>query len=120
MAKTKLPAWLSITDKGVFRVDRDAAYGEVMAGIGFDLAKLDQYTAEVVYQCTKMEVQRIVREAGVDPRPLKAMIIDIAVPEGGKDRFALSALPRGRGAEAASQGREAREHYRRWRGFVPD
>lgn len=114
-----LPSWLSITDKGVFRVERDAAYAEVMAGLGYSEKKLDQHKLEVVFQCTKMEVQRLVKLFGLDPRPSKSLVIDIAAPEGGKDRYALANFREGLGIARASKGGEAKRLYQAWRGVLP-
>ena len=112
-----LPTWLTQNKKGVFVVDPNIAYTEVMKGLKITPAMLDQYWMEVVYQSTKLEVVRIVKAEGLDPRPDKVLVIDILSNKG---KWALNKFKPGKGVLAANQGKEAREHYRKWRGFVPE
>ena len=72
---------------------------------------IDQYWIEVAYQCVKMELQRLLGRFNFEIR--------IVAHGGRKERWALKNHPNGRGVKAATQGREAREHYRRLRGFIP-
>lgn len=116
----ELPSWLTRNDKGVFTIDPGMAYPEVMAGLKITEKMLDQYWIETIYQCAKLETLRVIAAAGIDPRPEKVLVIHIDASGGRKDRWALANFKPGRGAPAATTGREAREHYRRWRGFVPN
>lgn len=109
---SNLPDWLSQNEKGVFVVDADTVYPKVLAALGFK--EVDQYALETVMQCTKMKVQDLVEALGVDPRPEKCLIIDIKTSD--KARWAIANAPVGKGAAAATQGREAREHYKRIKG----
>lgn len=111
-----LPVWLKKNEKGVFEVNPDIAYPEVMKALGIDPKKLDQYLMEVVYQCTKLEVMRIVKIEEIDPRPDKVLVIDI---KSNKEKWALTNFPKGKGLDVATKGREAREYYIKWRGFIP-
>jgi hypothetical protein len=79
------------------------------------LAELDKPTAywlEVAYQCMKMELQVAMRSFG----------FEIHVHDEGK-KYAQKAHDPGRGPEKAAGGlrggREAREHFKRLRGFIP-
>lgn len=73
-----------------------------------DPAKPTQYWLEVAYQCAKMDLQVAMRTPGFEIRILDA-----------EKTFALAKWPEGRGIVAATWGKEAREHFRRCRGFVP-
>lgn len=73
-----------------------------------DPAKPTQYWLEVAYQCAKMDLQVAMRTPGFEIR-----ILDT------DKNFALAKWPEGRGLVAATWGKEAREHFRRLRGFVP-
>ena len=120
MAK-QLPKWLSRRKDGVFEVDPDVIYPEFLKALGVD--EIDQYWIEVVYQCTKLEVQRLVSGTELDPRSHpdepRALQIRITADGGRKDRWALNNHPEGRGIKAATAGREARDHYVRLMGVMP-
>ncbi len=66
-----------------------------------------QYSLEVAYQCLKMDVQSAV-----------GFGVEIHIKDA-KKAYAQKGHPPGRGALAATQGREARGHYERMRGAVP-
>jgi hypothetical protein len=108
-----LPAWMVEvpTPDGkipAYVVNADAAYEAILAELGFDVDELTQYHLEVAYQCIKMECQRILGTFGFELR--------IKDPE---KKWALKKFKKGRGIDAATKGKEAREHYRRIRGFIP-
>ncbi len=81
-----------------------------------EVKKIDQYWLEVAYQCAKMDLQLAIEGTKYDPRNSgKAAEFHMTnAPD-----FALKKFPPGKGIEAATQGREAREHYRRIRGRIP-
>jgi hypothetical protein len=112
---TALPKWVTHRKDGVFVVDPDIAYPAVLKALGLG-GKPDQYQLETAYQCVKMKVQELAEAAGHDPK--KPLIIHIAGGGTAKKSWALSAHPRGRGSEAATQGREARVHFERVRGQI--
>ena len=119
MSKTTadvLPGWAARRADGVIVVDPAVAYPTLLHELGVLTEDLDQYWVEVAYQCTKMEIQRCLGGTEFDPRasglPLAIKILNR--PEWALKRFAL-----GRGVNAATNGREARAHYIRLRGAVP-
>lgn len=123
-----LPEWLiHDKDRGIFVIDPDVAYTEWMSLLKIKPADLDQYWLEVIFQCVKMDAQHAVRQSGLDPRladPPKSLVLDVASTKTVTDgkliaRWRLADYPRGRGPEAATQGKEARQHYQRVRGFLP-
>ncbi len=122
-ADLQLPPWAHVrpsttVTKGAASVcieaDMDGAMQEWLPLL--TTQKPDQYWLEVAYQCAKMDVQSALTGTRYDPR-LANMPAEIKFTRAA--RWALSAHPRGKGAEAATKGREAREHYRRVRGRLP-
>lgn len=111
-----LPDWIEQVNETTFRVDIDTAYPLWFAELGWDEASADQYQLECVFQCTKLDAQAEIKRAGLDPRPERSLILDF---RGDKERWKMSGRPEGRGIEVASKGREAREHFKRVRGFIP-
>ncbi len=91
----------------VYRIDADLAYPALWEELGFPDSPT-QYHLEVVYQCIKMEMQRCLGKFSFEMR-----IMDP------KKNWTQKGVRKGKGADAASKGREAREHYKRIRGFVP-
>lgn len=114
---TTMPAWMTRRDNGTIVIDPAGAYPEILAAIEVEKKDWDQYWIEVAYQCAKLEVLRVIKDMEFDPRPAKSLVIHI---ESRKESWALDKFSPGRGAAAASKGREARQHYRKWRGFVPE
>ena len=109
-----LPSWAKQVREGPcpkFEVDPDVCYPLLLEELGVAEEDIDQYWLEVVYQCMKMELQRILGRFNFE--------IHVLVGEERKRRWALKNHPEGKGIEAATQGMEAREHYRKLRGFVP-
>lgn len=92
-------------------VDPDVCYPAFFKELGVEPKDIDQYWLEVAYQCMKMELQRILG--------FFAFEIRVRAHRGRKDRWALNNHPPGKGANLATLGREAREHYKRLRGVVP-
>ena len=73
-----------------------------------DPARPTRYWLEVAFQCMKLELQVAMRGHGFEIR------VHDADKAWAQDKF-----PEGRGIVAATWGKEAREHFRRCRGFVP-
>ncbi len=78
-----------------------------------DLDNLTQYWIEVVYQMAKLELRRILLLNSKNAWP-KTIIIN-----GDKKKWGIENYPKGHGINAATKGREAREHYKRLKGFIP-
>lgn len=108
----ELPSWATDggkTAKGmrIIEVDADAAYKAWLADL--DVKKPDRYWLETAYQCIKMDVQ----VASGEPIEMRWKM------DSGYKNWSQTDYPAGKGAAAATLGREARDHYRRIRGFVP-
>jgi hypothetical protein len=112
--KIALPNWASVVaDQPTIKisVDPDKAYPALLAELGVKKSGIDQYWAEVVYQCAKMDCQAaMLRAGGTFGFSIKVL---------NRPAWALANLPAGRGTAAATQGREARDHYIRIRGSLP-
>lgn len=116
---TELAPGITADEHKVVHVDVDIVYPSILKSLKLE-GPLDQYKLEVIYQCAKMEVQRLVGGSEHDPRPDRPLRIMIEHANAdSKEKWALKNHPEGKGWETASKGYEAREHYRRWRGFVP-
>ena len=114
-----LPRWAKVgpsKDKMavVLKADMDGAMTEWFELLGNP--KPDQYWLEVAYQCAKMDLQMALSGTQFDPRNAgKSSELHFSrAPQ-----WAQSAFPKGKGADAATQGREARGHYQRVRGRLP-
>lgn len=109
-----IPAWAKQVRKDhaklidAYEVSADEFYPALLAELGFPVDEPTQYHLEVAYQCMKMEMQRC----------LGKFSFEIRISDPGK-KWALSNYKKGKGTHAATKGREARDHYRRIRGFVP-
>lgn len=115
-----LPAWARVSKVSSDRVallieaDTAAAYQEWFALLG--VTSPDQYWLEVAYQCAKLDLQSALVGTEYDPRA-----------SGKPVQFNFSRAlecahvrhPKGKGADAATRGREARAHYVRIRGRMP-
>lgn len=112
-----LPDWLTL-DNGVFLIDSDIIYPELLKELGVNEDEIDQYWLEVVYQCAKLETQRLLFNTSFDTRPNGKSLL-FSVRSADKERWALKNHRRGRGAEVATKGREARGHYIKLRGYIP-
>jgi hypothetical protein len=120
MTELSLPSWAkqraAETNKVsvVVEVDSEAAYADWLERLGSP--PLDQYWIEVAYQCIKLDVQFALAGTEYDPRQAgKSAEFRFS----NAPKYALANHPAGRGAEAATQGREARDHYVRLRGSMP-
>ena len=71
-------------------------------------SKMDQFCIECAYQFMKLDIA-----AKYEGTPIKN---NVRGDGGRKDRWALTKHPEGRGAHAATQGRQARRLYRAMRG----
>lgn len=133
---SKFPAWLTRDpDKGAFIVDSHAAYPLAIAAIvkqhndaadqldaaadkdksakvkplsRMNAEELDQYMLECAYQCIKMTVQELVEESDEDPRAEGKSLVIMFQSGEDKQKWAQASYPAGRGADAATKGREAR------------
>lgn len=108
-----LPDWAWLGDKSaegldVVHVDADRAYPALLSELGVKKADRDQYWLEVAYQCIKLDLQVSMRKFGFEVR----------IHDSDKN-WAQAKFSAGRGAEVATKGREARDHYRQMRGFIP-
>ena len=77
---------------------------------GPDPADPGDFWLEVVYQCTKLETQRLVMAAGLDPRPDGGFVIHIRADGDRKKRWAQE-NPTGMAVTRATRGGEARVCY---------
>jgi len=115
----KLPSWAQIvpgSDKVSVRIEVDTA-GYIKEWFAkLDVKTPDQYWLEVAYQCAKMQLQDALVGTQYDPRtagkPAEFHFLRSA-------EHALSRHPTGKGARAATQGREARQHFKRIHGRLP-
>jgi len=132
-----LPEWAKLKDAviqiPVIDVDTDAAYiaflteyatlpavslppvdegGRPKSGapveVSCDASDPDQYWLEVCYQSIKLELQLALRMFTFEAR----------LHDRGK-KWAQSKYPLGRGPLAATEGKEARQHFKRLRGMLP-
>ena len=106
-----LPDWAEAhpDNPNVFYVDPDKFYPVLLEELGAE--QTDQYWLEVAYQCMKMDMQGALGRFNFEIR--------VKAGDGYKDRWALKNHPSGRGVKVATQGREARGHYKRLRGHLP-
>lgn len=116
----KLPPWAKVAkvqrDSAaiIVEVDCDAAYPAWLAELGNPT--VDQYWLEVAYQCIKLDVQAALVGTKYDPRTAgKHAVFKFSRAEA----WEQAKHPAGKGAEAASRGKEARGHYTRIRGSLP-
>lgn len=121
--KLKLPPWAKIgesagTKRGDIAICIDVdTDGYIKEWLGLlSNPKVDQYWLEVCYQCAKMDVQAALAGTEYDPRICNK---SHEIRMKSNRAWALKAHPVGRGAHAATQGKEARAHYKRIRGSLP-
>lgn len=110
MSKVKLPRWARAGgmhgELPVINVNAGAAYAAWLKELG--VTEPDQYWLEVAYQCIKLELQVAMR----------GFTFEIRIHDDRK-AWAQSTFPVGRGAVAATYGKEARGHFERLRGGLP-
>lgn len=130
-----LPPWAKVADRQHERasitidVDSAAAYAYWLELL--DNPPLDQYWLEVAHQCIKLDLQAALANSEHDPRFAER---HAAFHFLRAEQYAQAGKPTGRsvtkrgrdgkdvtlsGANLASQGLEAREHYKRVRGSLP-
>lgn len=134
----KLPAWAKVVpsalvDKGkvgvVIEVDPDTAYPEWLKALASEdypevggvkrldsPTNVDQYWLEVCYQCVKLDLQAAIAGTKYDVRTSNK---PAEFHFKNSPKFALKEHKPGRGPVAATQGKEARQHYKRVRGSLP-
>ena len=106
-----LPSWATLrpierTGKvPVIEVDAVAAYTAILADL--NVSEPDQYWLEVAYQFIMLDLQTAMR----------TFAFEIHIHDRER-RWSQKFYPTGRGAAKASRGLEAREHFRRLRGFA--
>lgn len=122
MREVRLPEWAKIIERGgeklcaVIEVDSDSAYEAWLTELLPEATTPDQYWIEAAYQCIKMDVQAAIEGTDLDPSLAgKSAQINLTP----SDRWALKNFKKGKGVNAATQGREARDHYKRIRGRIP-
>ncbi|HEX9771002.1 MAG TPA: hypothetical protein VGA50_17650 [Kiloniellales bacterium] len=105
----QLPKWAAIDPNNPRRVivDSAAAYPAWLEELGVGEARLDKYWLEVAYQAIKLDIQAAMGPGGLEIKMTRAA------------KFAQKTYRPGRGTARASQGKEARGHYARIRGFLP-
>jgi hypothetical protein len=117
-----LPTWAkikSVNSGGVsllIEVDTDGYVKEWLPLLGIAPQSADQYWLEVAYQCAKMDLQMAITDTKFDPR-IAGKFAEFRFND--CPQWALSRFQPGRGIEAATKGKEAREHYKRVRGKLP-
>ncbi len=122
MGLANLPSWATETEdasgkvKTVILVDSAAAYSEWLDLLEIKKEDVDQYWLEVAYQCAKLDVHGALAGSDCDPRTCGK---PTGIKFSNAPEFALANFPAGKGAAAATQGREARGHYVRVRGRMP-
>lgn len=134
-AELRLPSWAKVASERPdgasikIEVDMQQAYPYWLQLLGFD--ELTQYNLEVAYQCIKLDLQAALVRTAYDPRVAgKHAVFKFLRAE----EYAQAGKPVGRsaetvtagnqkvtlaGAELASQGLHARQHYVRIRGALP-
>lgn len=131
----RLPSWAAACEThshklgGRIEVDTGAAMHEWLTLLGAP-DQLTQYWIECAYQCVKLDLQLAIENSGIDPRTA-GKPVEFNFQRA--DEFALNKFPPGdtrtvnvngtelqlSGVELATNGREAREHYKRIRGRLP-
>lgn len=111
----RLPEWATMLPERPGKipsvlVDPDVVYPLFLKEFGINTP--DQYWLEVCYQCMKLDIQVAFKGQGV-------RIIVRPKDAESKMKWRLDTHPVGKGIHAATKGREAREHYKRIRGFIP-
>ena len=120
MAKeVSLPGWAKVLGPARIEVQAADFYPEILEELGIAEADVDQYWLEVAKAVMKMDVK--VGIVGTDAAAPAGGGLVILVSDSTKgpngSKWAQARHPEGRGAVAGA--REAREHYRRIRGFAP-
>lgn len=115
MKTAQLPAWAKALAPGKIEIQASAFYPEWLALLGANMDSLTQYDLECAFQCAKMDVQFAVAGTELMPQSGGALVILIKDDDKADGKWRQSNYPEGKGVEAATKGREAREHYKRIR-----
>lgn len=112
-----LPTWATWMKPGKYAVDPDGFFPEILEAIGAP-KKLDQCWLEKAFQCMKMEIQRVIRNTSLDPRPDRPLEIKVL----NRPSWALVNFPVGGTAEDLAEAvkRGGRAAYIEWRGYIPN
>lgn len=115
MRTAQLPAWATALAPGKIEIQASQFYPEWLGLLGVALDNITQYDLECAFQCAKMDIQMAV--AGTELMPPEGGALCIFVKDDDKEsgKWAQKNYPPGKGIEAASKGKEAREHYKRIR-----
>ena len=139
MKEANLPSWAESLGAGRVEIDAEQFYPEILDELwanaewpeevqntiydGLQRTEVDQYWLEVAYQVAKMDIQSAV--SGTDLMPEKGGALVIIIKDNSKEtdssgtsKYAQRDKPKGRGADMASTGKEAREHYKRIRAVL--
>jgi len=111
-----LPKWAKVIAPGKIEIDADGFYPELLEELDAP-EELDQYWLETAFQCAKMDIQLAVAGTEAKPKPGGALVIIVKDNSKESGKWALKNHPKGKGVEAATKGREAREHFKRIRGI---
>jgi len=115
----ELPSWAEIKSPGYVDVQADQFYPAILAELGVEDGAADQYWLQVAKNIMKMDVR--VAVAGTENAAPATGALTILVQDNtkveGVSKYALKVHPEGKGATAGA--REARDHYKRLRGFLP-
>lgn len=121
--KLKLPSWAKVkesthVDSGKISICIHAdtpGYIEEWFKL-LNVTQPDRYWLEVAYQCAKLDLQSALVGTEYDPRTSgKSAEFHFSRAS----EWALKRFPSGKGEDAASRGKEARQHYIRVRGALP-
>jgi len=116
-----LPSWAKLGEKKenvalVIEADTDGFMKEWMSLLGVKPDEVDQYWLEVAHQCAKMDLQSAL--VGTD-YCLNGNAQPVEFHFSNAPQWALKKFDEGKGIAAATQGREARAHFKRVRGSIP-
>ncbi|TVO75134.1 hypothetical protein [Sedimenticola selenatireducens] len=111
--KASLPDWAKAIAPGKIDLFADHFYPELLMELGVEGEAIDQYWLEVAYQCAKLDVQNAIRGTDLMPKVGGALCLFVQDPD---KRWSQKNYPEGKGAESATKGKEARDHYTRIRG----
>lgn len=117
MRELSLPKWAKAIGPGKVEIDVSVCYPALLEELGVAEGQIDQYWLEVAFQCAKTDVQLAIAGTDMAPPAGGALVIFVTDPEKSEkgSKWAQKNHPKGRGAEAAARGKEARSHYARIR-----
>lgn len=130
-----LPSWAKVIAPGKIEVDASVFYPEILEELwadktwpteventlyeGLQRTEVDQYWLEVAFQVAKMDIQMAISGTELMPEKGGALVIIIKdstkKSNNGVSIYAQKNAPKGRDVKVASNGREAREHFKRIR-----